>query len=213
MRSSLPILALAAAASLPNLAQAQRTPLPTLPISAAVGVVEGEPVVEPWWVTEQVARANEIFGPYGVRFDLVERRELGERWSKLETRDDRHALGALMRPKVINWFVVESLRDVDDTSRYRQGVHWRPRGQPQGTHFVVTSKIAGRSVLAHELGHFFGNRLHSKIPGNLMSYTHTESRPYLSAFQAARVERFARRFLASGELLPTAALASPAESD
>ena len=121
--------------------------------------------------------------------------------AELETRADRHALARFMRPRAINWFVVASLRDVDEPSRFRQGVHWRPRlrGAPGGAHFVIVSAIAGPTVLAHELGHFFGNP-HSTVPGNLMSYDRGEGPPVLDAVQRQRIAARAREMLASGEL-------------
>lgn len=186
----------------PHRAGAQAAaPIPVLPVSVAVAEVEGRPVVDQAWLDAQISRANRIFGTHGVTFRLIERRPLAERYAKLETRRDRHALGAQMKAKVINWFVVSSLRDVDDPSLYRRGVHWRPQGFP-GKHLVVTSKIASELVLAHELGHFFGNREHSPVPGNIMSYSRGEGEPFFDPIQTAKVLRFARRFLRTKELLP-----------
>jgi hypothetical protein len=111
---------------------------------------------------------------------------------------------------VINCFVVASLRDVDDPSRYRRGVHWRPRGGPAGRHVVILSSIAGPTVLAHELGHFFGIRRHSAVAGNVMSYAHGTGGPVFDDRQARTVTAFARRFLATRELLPASAMLGPA---
>jgi hypothetical protein len=65
--------------------------------------------------------------------------------------------------------------------------------------FLILSKIAPRSVLAHELGHFFGNG-HSDVPDNLMSYSRTGGRVFLDETQIERIQLFSMRFIASGRL-------------
>jgi hypothetical protein len=65
---------------------------------------------------------------------------------------------------------------------------------------VILSAKAGPYVLAHELGHFFGNPAHSQTPGNLMSYAHTDAVPWLDPSQIGRVQASAARMLAQGEL-------------
>ena len=107
--------------------------------------------------------------------------------------------GGVVRPGVINGFAVASLRDVDDPSRHRQGVHWRSRTHA-GTHYVIVSAGAGPDVLAHELGHFFGNRRHSSTPGNIMSYTRGMRLPFFDAPQIRRIHHSVQRYLQSGEL-------------
>jgi hypothetical protein len=54
-------------------------------------------------------------------------------------------------------------------------------------------------VLAHELGHFFGNG-HSDVADNLMSYTRTGGRVFLDDAQIDRIQVYSWRFLASGRL-------------
>ena len=148
------------------------------------------------WIAEQVEQANTIFGPHGVRFVAHERLALDDALSVLEDRRDRHALGAHLDSARIDVFVVRSLRDVDDPSLMRRGVHWRPAGRP-GAHFVIVSAISGPTVLAHELGHYFGNP-HSPTPGNIMSYDRGEVPPFFDADQVRRIVRSARRFARSG---------------
>lgn len=162
----------------------------------------GEPAVDDAWLDAQVASANTIFEPHGVRFSVVERHRMGEAHARMETRRDRHSLGSLMHPQRIDCFVVRSLRDVDEPDRYRQGVHWRPRGDgyAERAHFVIVSAIAGPNVLAHELGHYFGNG-HSDVPGNIMSYERGEVPPFFDETQAQRIQFSVRRFLRRGELV------------
>ncbi|MCA9559673.1 MAG: hypothetical protein KC583_14050, partial [Myxococcales bacterium] len=91
------------------------------------------------------------------------------------------------------------LEDIHEPGRVRRGVHWRPR-RPTGSHLVIVAAYSGENVLAHELGHFFGNPKHSATPGNLMSYTRADGLPTLDAGQIRRVRAHVRRFLKSGEL-------------
>lgn len=175
--------------------------LPDLPILFSIAHLEGKAVVDDDWIERQVTWANHIYWPYGIVFKSVGKRPLNERHAKLETRQDRHDLTPEVVDGYINCFVVFSLRDVDDPSRYRQGVHWRPPGYG-GKHFVVVSSIAGKTVLAHELGHFFGNHRHSDVRGNIMSYSRGDDPPFFDPLQVKKIHRTANRFIGSGELVP-----------
>ena len=156
-------------------------------------------MVSPEWIAERVARANEIFGVYGVQFEVVGRQALAERHAALETRADRDALGQYFARGTIHVFCVESLLDVDEPGRVRRGVHWRSTTHA-AAHFVVVSKISGPDVLSHELGHYLGNPSHSDVAGNLMSYEHTDVLPFLDAKQQQRMTRTIASYLRSGEL-------------
>lgn len=155
-----------------------------------------EAAVTDAWITEQLEQANALFAPHRVGFVLDARVALPEEHATLETRRDRHALGALLDPARIDVFVVRSLRDIDDPTLLRRGVHWRPAGRP-GAHFVVVSAISGPTVLAHELGHYFGNP-HSATPGNIMSYDRGQVPPFFDDAQARRIARSAQRFARTG---------------
>jgi hypothetical protein len=176
--------------------------LPELPILFSVAQIEGAPAVDEAWLEEQLLWANLIYWPAGVSFRAAGNRALAQGHAKLETRQDRHDLTHHVVAGSVNCFVVHSLRDVDDPSRYRQGVHWRPPGFG-GKHFVVLSSIAGPTVLAHELGHFFGNHRHSDVRGNIMSYSRGDDPPVFDARQINTVHRHVHRFIGSGELVPT----------
>lgn len=195
MRSLLLVLAFSVVSST---ATAQ-DPCTSFPIRFAVAHVDGEPVVDAAWLETRLRWANRIFETAGVGFEAARIEPLDDAHATLENRRDRHALGALLVPDVINVFVVASLRDVDDPSRMRQGVHWRPRGYP-GAHLVIVSQSGGETVLAHELGHFFGNRQHSETPGNIMSYDRGDGAPFLDDAQIAIIRRFARRFVRTREI-------------
>jgi hypothetical protein len=202
VRRALPALAVFCVAAA-GFAQSAPRPFPTLPLWITVAHDDqGRPVVSDAWIESQLAHADELFSPHGVTFRAVGRARMGAEHARLETRRDRHGLGPLIHAQAIDWFVVESLRDVDEPSRYRQGVHWRPLGTaPEGAHFVITSSIAGEHVLAHELGHYFGND-HSDVPGNIMSYERGDGPPFFDEEQSRRIRASARRFLSRGELVP-----------
>lgn len=169
-----------------------------------VARVDGEPVVDEDWLNAQIAEANRVFEPAGIQFRLGDVVPIGEQHARLERRRDRHALGQFMGTGVIHWFVVGFLRDVDDPTVTRRGVHWRPKGyskkgEPR-KHFVVVAKYARPHVLAHELGHFFGNRTHPEIEGNIMSYLPSDAPRSFNLAQLQRIRFFAQRFANTGEL-------------
>jgi hypothetical protein len=174
--------------------------IPPLPLSVAVAVEGGRAVREDAWIEAQLAEVERLYGPIGLRFKRAEGRALPERLARLETRQDRDALDAERLVGVINAFVVASMRDVDDTRRYRMGVHWRHTVMTSHRYVIVTAD-ALTSTLAHELGHYFGLP-HAYTVDNLMSYSRTGERVFLTRSQAANLRAGARIALAAGELAP-----------
>lgn len=124
--------------------------------------------------------------------------KVDEKFRALDTRTDRDDLRKLLLPKVVNVFFVESLRDVDDRSLYRRGVHWRPAPNP-GVRYIIVIRDAPPSVLAHELGHYFGLP-HVATKNNLMSYDRDGGEVFLNDAQRTTVTATARGLLARGEL-------------
>lgn len=170
------------------------------PIEVSVATEGGATVRDVAWVDAEIARAEELFGPYGVHFKRVGLRPLDDAAAHVETRADRDRLAAACAPGVINVLVVGSLRDVDEEGRVRFGVHWRYLGDTR-RHYVILSAAAPPTVLAHELGHYFGNP-HSTVPDNLMSYTRTPGgRVFLDAAQQRTIRAKAREVLATGEVV------------
>jgi hypothetical protein len=180
-----------------------RSPAPpkVLPLSIAVASRDGVAVVDDAWLREQVARAVQLLGEHGVHVGLARRRALAAEHAALETAADRDALAAHVEAKVINVFVVATLRDVDDPTRLRMGVRWRLRKNLRKD-YVIVAASAMPTTLAHELGHYFGNG-HSFVRNNVMSYLRDEGAVVrFDAEQGRRMREVARGLLARGVLVP-----------
>ncbi len=175
-------------------------PIPTLPLSIAVAVEGGRAVREEAWIRMQLAEVERLYAPFGLSFKRGAPRILPERFARLETRKDRDALDAERTIGVINAFVVAAMRDVDDTRLYRMGVHWRSTTTP-AHRYVIATADALPSTLAHELGHFFG-LAHSQTQDNLMSYSRTGDKVFLTKSQGSTMRTYARFALSSGEVAP-----------
>jgi hypothetical protein len=176
-------------------------PAPTLPtfplVFSSAADDAGRPLLVDEWLDEELDAAQTLFASFDVRFSHT-RGPLLDAWlAHLETRADRDALAAHLQANVVNVFVVGSLRDVDDPSQMRRGVHWHA---PSGAHYLVVAATAPATVLAHELGHFFGNP-HSHVVDNVMSYQRTGGPVFFDAAQGRRIAARARGYLESGELL------------
>lgn len=178
----------------------KQPPIPALPLSIAVAERDGAPVRDGAWVDAQVAVANDLFGAFGVTFEPIEKRSLEPRFAALETKADRDALAAHRAARVINVFIVHSLRDVDDPSLLRMGVHWRKLAD-LSQNYVIVAASARETTLAHELGHYFGNA-HNDVLNNLMSYRRDGGDVFLDATQGAVIRQHAQGFLASQKLWP-----------
>lgn len=156
----------------------------------------GRPIVDDAWIRDQIDEANRLFSPLGTRFRWTLEKPLPDAHAALHTRSDRDALTPLTESQVIDVFFVRQLEDVDEPGRYRMGVCWTGRG---GKRFIVVSSTARPTVLAHELGHFFGIP-HSTVSDNLMSYSRTGAPVVLDEQQAARIRVFTKRFVETGRL-------------
>ena len=150
------------------------------------------------WVNEQIATANELFAPVGVRFRWTVETALPEPQAELHSRTDRDVLTKRLEPRLVNVFIVRELEDVDEPGRYRMGVTWTSRIDQK--RYVVVARSAKPSVLAHELGHLFGNQ-HSSVANNLMSYSRDGSTIFIDDRQKATIGSFAERFLADRTLV------------
>jgi hypothetical protein len=172
-------------------------------LSIAVASLDGAPVVSERWLGDQLHEVVHLMSPHEIFVRMADRRPLPEPHAKLETAEDRDALGALLVPHVINVFIVASLRDVDDPSRMRMGVRWRQRRDVSKDYVIVSSR-AMRTTLTHELGHFFGNG-HSPVVNNIMSYKRDDpSEVAFDEHQGRKMRQVARQLLRSGKVAPFA---------
>jgi len=184
-----------AVAMLPGTAAASTT----FGLSIAVAKKDGAPVRDEAWIASQIAEANTLFSRADVSFRWTLVKELAPAHTEMHTRADRDALSALTEPRgVVDIFLVASLEDVDEPGRMRKGVAWTH--EPDKKRYIVLSAEAPKQVLAHELGHFFGNP-HTTVPDNLMSYVRTGDAVSFDDFQIDRIRSFSRRFLDSGRLV------------
>jgi|SRR5580692_61986 hypothetical protein len=205
-------LALLLVVPYPRVTRAGEAEIPTLPLALHVARSGDHPVVDAAWIETEIAIAEQIFSVHGVHFKKVTERALevpdssappaNSPHARLESRADRDALASELDAKVVNVFLVESLRDVDDPSLYRMGVYWQNRAHPEQRYVIVVAD-AKPSVLAHELGHYFGNP-HSPVVNNLMSYHRSGDAIFLDDAQGRIIQRSARTFLANHTLAPAA---------
>ena len=158
----------------------------------------GKPLADAGWLAAEIDAAEGLFEPFGVRFAKADGAPLDARLAHVETRADRNALASHVTPHVIDVFVVGLLRDVDDPAQVRRGVHWHA---PSGVHYLILVASAPTTVLAHELGHYFGNP-HSQVPDNVMSYERSGAPVFFDADQGKRIAARARAYVKSGELVP-----------
>ena len=150
-------------------------------------------------------RANRAFRQTRVRLTLESLVPSGAVPERVDSRAIRDRLQRGVMDGLVNVFVTGELRDLEDPERRRFGVHWHRTGHrgERGEHYIILARYSRGYVLAHELGHFFGNPRHSDIPGNLMSYDHRQGVPTLTRAQRRRIDAAAERYTSSGELRPT----------
>lgn len=159
----------------------------------------GARVVDDAWLGAQIEEANRLFSPVGVRFRWTVETELPEPHGEMHSRDDRDVLTSRTEPRLVNVFIVRALEDVDEPGRMRMGVCWTSRIDKE--RYIVVSRTARPSVLAHELGHLFGNP-HSPVTNNVMSYSRDGTTPpFFDDAQEKRIGAFAGRFLGAGRFV------------
>lgn len=159
-------------------------------------------MVQADWFTPRVDAAARALRPARVDFTFSARAAPSTVPPAMQTREQRDALQALVRDGFVNVFVVRELRSWEPGGGIIRGVHWHRthhRGG-RGEHYIIIASYAAEYVLAHELGHFFGNPRHSRVRGNLMSYLRGKGVPTLDRHQVRRVRRAARRYARTGEL-------------
>lgn len=172
---------------------------PVFGLAITVAEVEHKPVQTEEWIAAQVAAAEGLFGPIGVHVRWALAKPMDSRFAVMDSRADRDALGSELEGRMINVLVVGRLRDVDDPSRDRMGVCWQNQ-RDRHKRYIVLSATARPTVLAHELGHFFGNP-HSAVVNNVMSYSRSDGDVFFDDAQKSIIRAYAARYLGSGELV------------
>ncbi|MCA9587754.1 MAG: matrixin family metalloprotease [Myxococcales bacterium] len=153
---------------------------------------DGKPVRDAAWIDAQIEAAERLFVPLGVHFRWRRTHPLPARFASLATRADRDALRPHVQKHAISVFVVNELADVDEAGRFRMGVCWH-HGK-DGTRYLIVAASARPTVLAHELGHYFGLH-HSKVVDNLMSYSRADGEVFLDDAQKSTVKGRAALYL------------------
>lgn len=171
----------------------------TFPVRCSVALdPTGKAVASEEWLNGELGAAQNLFAPFGVAFASTPGVSLDAAAAHVETRADRDGLAPHVVPHVIDVFVVDSIRDVDDPAQMRRGVHWHA---PTGAHYIILVASAPTTVLAHELGHYFGNP-HRHMVDNVMSYERSGGHVFFDADQGKRIVSRAAAYVRSGELLP-----------
>lgn len=183
-----------AAAPTPHPIAIDKLPILTLPVAVSAVYVDGQRVVDDAWIAKQWAAVDRLYAEFGIRFERRESHELTQKNARLETKEDRDALGEHFVEGVVNVFFVKALMDIDEIGRVRMGVCWRA---PKQKRFVAVASNAGPTVLAHELGHFLGNG-HSKVMDNVMSYDRSGGRVFFDSQQKKTMRATAMQLLRDG---------------
>ena len=152
------------------------------------------------WLETQLEVANDRLAVIGAGVQVVAIHALPAESARIETVQQRTALGQHGQQAPLRWFVVSHLADAEDPAAVRKGVTWRKRE----AFWIIESTSGMRWVLAHELGHVLGLP-HSKEGASIMNKTPRAWPPPWQIGFTAREQPILRRTLA--RLLHTHALA------
>ncbi len=168
-----------------------------IPVTLHFATARGEMLTSPWRVRRWIARANEALAPAGIEVDVIAMRKLPAGNRSITRRRDRHRLAAYApNDGTVHIFVAEDL-DLGVMSRLGRrvrGLHWRyygPKRDIRRREYVVVTREAPDTTLAHEIGHLLGLR-HSVAPDNIMcscrtspsSFTQVQTQQLRSAAHA-----------------------------
>ena len=139
---------------------------------------DGEPVQSAKWWAAEAARANDLFAPMDVGFELAAVHFIGAGWAHIDNRLTRDRLGRRDRePGLVHVFMVRQLDDVDIEGNLLYGVHWRDRGRAGQRWIILSARDGSATTFAHEAGHYFGLP-HSSYAVSIMNKTPRSDPPW-----------------------------------
>lgn len=153
-----------------------------------------------------VRRANEELAPYGIEVDVRAVRHMPAGWSSVTRWQARRALAHYAPADgTIHVFGISELDEGARLGRRVRGLHWRYRGLARtlrGREYVIVTRDAPDTTLAHELGHLMGLR-HTTRDDNIMCSCRRGRQVAFTNGQGDQMREGARRFL-SRQGIPTA---------
>lgn len=162
-------------------------------IELFVVLEDGEPVQSPEWWAAEAARANDLFAPMDVGFELADVHFIGDAWAHIDSRLTRDRLGRRDRkPGLVHVFMVRQLDDVDIEGNLLYGVHWRDRGRAGQRWIILSARDGSATTFAHEAGHYFGLP-HSSYAVSIMNKSPRSDPPWPErVFAEPEVDRAVR---------------------
>ena len=173
-------------------------------IEVFVVLEDGDPVQSADWWAGEMKKANVLFAPVGVGFELASMRFVSSEWAHIDRRLTRDKLGRRARTDgLVHVFMVRRLDDVDIEGNRLYGVHWRDRGRPGNRWIILSARDSSATVLAHEMGHYFGLP-HSRYDVSIMNKTPRDKPKWTERVfadpEVRRAKRHRDKMLASGFL-------------
>jgi hypothetical protein len=170
-----------------------------IPVTLHFATDAGRMVMSPRQVEQWVSRANRALTSSGTEIEVVALRRLPPGHQSITRRRDRHGLAQYApHDGTIHIFLTEDL-DLKYRPRSRRrvrGLHWRyygPRRDIRRREYVVVTRDAPDTTLAHEIGHLLGLR-HSLQTDNIMCSCRTAPAQF-SGIQARQLREGAQAWV------------------